>query len=310
MDPLIAVTAGYLVAMAVPWLHRRFRVGRVLFLLPLALTIYFATLLPGVLGGSPVTAAYSWVPSLGVTLSFYIDALSLIFALLISGIGTLVFLYSSNYLQKHPYQGRFFVYMLVFMSSMLGVVTASNIVSLFIFWELTSVSSYLLIGLNHDQERSRYAALQALLVTGIGGLALLAGLILLGQASGSLELTAILTQPDVLQGNTLYMPILILVLAGAFTKSAQFPFHFWLANATAFGHHGQGGYLSAGASDPGAGRHGRLVIYSNRLRNRNHAGRRLDGHTTDRLETSAGILHDKRAGHDYHAAGIRQRYGR
>ncbi len=231
MDPLIAVTAGYLVAMAVPWLHRRFRVGRVLFLLPLALTIYFATLLPGVLGGSPVTAAYSWVPSLGVTLSFYIDALSLIFALLISGIGTLVFLYSSNYLQKHPYQGRFFVYMLVFMSSMLGVVTASNIVSLFIFWELTSVSSYLLIGLNHDQERSRYAALQALLVTGIGGLALLAGLILLGQASGSLELTAILTQPDVLQGNTLYMPILILVLAGAFTKSAQFPFHFWLPNA-------------------------------------------------------------------------------
>jgi multicomponent Na+:H+ antiporter subunit A len=231
MDLLIAVTAGYVIAVTVPWLHRRFGFGRMLFLFPLALTVYFATLLPGVVSGSPMTATFAWVPSLGVTLSFYVDALSLIFALLITGIGTLVFLYSSDYLKKHQYQGRFFVYMLIFMSSMLGVVTASNIFSLFIFWELTSVSSYLLIGLNHDQERSRYAALQALLVTGIGGLALLAGLILLGQVSGNLELPAILAQRDVLQGNALYVPILILVLAGAFTKSAQFPFHFWLPNA-------------------------------------------------------------------------------
>jgi len=231
MALFVAVISGYILAIAVPWLHSRFNFGRVLFLFPLALTVYFASLLPGIVAGSPVTAAYAWVPSLGVTLSFYVDALSLIFMLLISGIGTLVFLYSSDYLKEHSHQGRFFVYMLIFMSSMLGVVTASNIFSLFVFWELTSVSSYLLIGFNHDQDKSRYAALQALLVTGIGGLALLAGLILLGQAGGAMELPAVLAQPGAIQGSSLYVPILALVLAGAFTKSAQFPFHFWLPNA-------------------------------------------------------------------------------
>ncbi|MBI2868730.1 MAG: putative monovalent cation/H+ antiporter subunit A [Chloroflexi bacterium] len=227
----IAIISSYILAMFVPWLQRACGIGRVLFLVPLSLTVYFAALLPAVFAGETLLVSLPWIPSLGVNLSFYVDGLSLLFALLIAGIGAIVFLYAGSYMKHHQYQGRFFTYMLVFMASMLGLVTSGNVISLFVFWELTSVSSYLLIGLNHSEERSRYAALQALLVTGIGGLALLTGLIILGGVSGSLEVAEILSNPDALRGDVLYLPVLLLILAGAFTKSAQFPFHFWLPNA-------------------------------------------------------------------------------
>ncbi len=174
-----------------------------------------------------------WVSSMDIRLSVLIDGLSLTFALLISGIGSLVTLYSTKYLGNHPEYPRFVLFLMLFMVGMLGLVLADNLIALFVFWEITTISSYLLIGFSSDEAKSRRSALQALLVTGTGGLALLAGMILLGNVAGSFELSVILTQGDVIREHPLYLPILILFLAGAFTKSAQFPFHFWLPNAMA-----------------------------------------------------------------------------
>lgn len=230
-----AVMSGFALSLAAPWIQRLGRAwtGWALALLPLGLVIYFASLIGRITTGGPVTVSYPWVPSLGINFSFYLDGLSLVFALLISGIGSLVIIYGGGYLAGHSQLGRFYAYILMFMASMLGLVLADNIITLFIFWELTSLSSYLLIGFSHTKADSRAAALQALLVTGAGGLALLAGLVLLGMAGGSLELSALLAQGDLVRSHELYLPILILVLLGAFTKSAQFPFHFWLPAAMA-----------------------------------------------------------------------------
>ncbi|WP_232831665.1 hydrogen gas-evolving membrane-bound hydrogenase subunit E [Pseudogemmobacter bohemicus] len=193
---------------------------------------WFATLLPQVLAGSPVLLTWEWAPPLGISLGFMLDGLSMIMALLISGIGALIFLYATGYMGDHPQFGRFVLFLFLFMLSMLGLVLARDLITLFVFWELTSVTSYLLIGFNHENPQARRNALQAMLVTGAGGLALLAGFILIGTAAGSYDLAQILAG-DGLQGHALYGPILVLVLLGAFTKSAQFPFHFWLPNAMA-----------------------------------------------------------------------------
>lgn len=188
---------------------------------------------PSVSGGAPIRVVWPWVPSLGVSLSFWIDGLSLTFGLLISGIGALVFLYSGTYLRGHPQFVRFMLFLTLFMLSMLGLVLADNLLTLFVFWELTTVTSYLLIGFNHADPRSRRNALQALLVTGTGGLALLAGIVLIGTVAGTFELSEIRAQGDAVLAHALYLPILLLFLAAAFTKSAQVPFHFWLPNAMA-----------------------------------------------------------------------------
>ncbi|MCU0893619.1 MAG: hypothetical protein MUD06_04720 [Rhodospirillales bacterium] len=198
-----------------------------------AATAAFASLVPSVAAGETHRLVQDWAPGIGVSLSFYVDGLSLLFALMISGIGALVALHASAYLGGHRYYGRFFVYLFAFMLAMLGLVLADNLITLFVFWELTSVTSFLLIGLDHDNPRARRNALQALLVTGAGGLALLAGFLLLGQAGGSLELSQLIERGEQVRADPLYLAILILVLAGAFTKSAQFPFHFWLPNAMA-----------------------------------------------------------------------------
>jgi len=200
-------------------------------LLPLALTVYFATLLPLVVAGQALQHSVAWVPVLGVNFSFYLDGLSLLFALLITGIGTFIVIYSGGYLKGHPDLGKFYLIILLFMASMLGLVLADDIVTLFVMWELTSITSYLLIGFHHSEFKSRRAAMQALLVTAGGGLALLAGLILLAGVGGTLELSQLLGQGELLRQHPLYLPALVLVLLGAFTKSAQFPFHFWLPNA-------------------------------------------------------------------------------
>ncbi len=202
-------------------------------LLPAAFAVLFATALPTIADGDPIRLAYNWVPSLGINFSLLLDGLSLAFALLISGIGFFVTLYARTYLAGHPHLGRFTLYLLAFMVAMLGLVLADNLITLFVFWELTTLTSYFLIGFNHASADSRRSALQALLLTGAGGLALLAGLILLGNVAGSFELSEILAQGDLIRGHDLYLPILILVLLGAFTKSAQVPFHFWLPNAMA-----------------------------------------------------------------------------
>jgi multicomponent Na+:H+ antiporter subunit A len=232
---LPAVASGFVGSLIAPWLCRvtRGMTGWVIALLPLSLFVYFITLVEVVAAEGPLTATYTWAPTLGINLSFYVDGLSLLFALLISGIGTLIMIYAGGYLGKHPHLGRFYAYILLFMASMLGLVLSGNLITLFVFWELTSISSYLLIGFTHQDATSRASALQALLVTGGGGLALLAGFIMIGQIGGSLEVSALLMQADEIRNHTLYFPTLLLVLAGAFTKSAQVPFHFWLPGAMA-----------------------------------------------------------------------------
>jgi multicomponent Na+:H+ antiporter subunit A len=227
--------SGLAVAGAAPWLVRICprRCGWLLSLLPAALTGFFLSRLGVISGGGVIEESLAWVPDLGVSLSFYLDGLSLLFALLISGVGILIVIYAGSYLAGDPRLGRFYLWLLLFMAAMLGLVLAGNLITLFIFWELTSITSYFLIGFDDRQESSRSAALQALLVTGLGGLAMLAGFLLLGLAGGSFELSALLTAGDVVRSDPLYLPILLLVLAGAFTKSAQFPFHFWLPAAMA-----------------------------------------------------------------------------
>ncbi len=205
--------------------------GLILSLGPAAIFFYFAQQLPEVAAGDVLRSTHTWFPGLDVNLSFYLDGLSLMFALLITGIGTLIVAYAGSYLAGHRDCGRFYAWLLIFMASMLGLVLADNLICLFIFWELTSVSSYFLIGFDHHRVQARKSALQALMVTGGGGLALLVGLILLAAVCESMELSVLLNKGDVLRSHSLYLPITILILLGALTKSAQFPFHFWLPSA-------------------------------------------------------------------------------
>jgi multicomponent Na+:H+ antiporter subunit A len=230
---LIAILSGFAGFLIAPVLHQFLRrwTGWLIALLSAALLIYFSSYLVPIAAGEVYTVSYPWVPALNTQLSFLLDGLSLLFVLLITGIGTLIVLYGSGYLAGHAYLGRFYALIMMFMASMIGLVMADNVLVLFVFWELTSISSYLLIGFDHEKPEVRAAALQAFLVTGGGGLALLGGLLMLGLAANSFELSVIVSRADMIQSSTLYVPALILILLGAFTKSAQFPFHFWLPNA-------------------------------------------------------------------------------
>jgi multicomponent Na+:H+ antiporter subunit A len=195
------------------------------------LTAYFAYTLFLVYTSGPFTAtAAAWVPALHLSLSFRFDGLSALFAILIAGVGTLIVVYATTYLEDHRYRGRFLVTLFAFMGSMLGLVLSDNVIVLFVFWELTGFTSYLLIGFDHERLEARRAATQALLVTGAGGLALLAAAILLVQARGTASLSGLVNN-GTLSDDPRYLGIVSLLLLAAFTKSAQFPFHFWLPNA-------------------------------------------------------------------------------
>ncbi|KAA1178022.1 putative monovalent cation/H+ antiporter subunit A [Rhizobium tropici] len=199
--------------------------------LPALAFLHFAGFLPATAAGQVELGGFDWVPSLNLRFSWLIDGLSLTFALLITGIGALIVLYTGGYLKGHADLGRFFSFIFLFMGSMLGLVVSDSFLTLFVFWELTSITSFLLIGFDHQREASRRAALQALVVTGGGGLLLLAGLLLLWQITGIAAMSDLLKAGDLVRASPLYLAALILVLGGAFTKSAQFPFHFWLPNA-------------------------------------------------------------------------------
>lgn len=220
-------------ALVAPPLTRMFghRAGWVLAIAPAAIFAYLLRYLEAVASGKVIQGGFAWVPAFDVTYSWVFDGLSLTFALLITGIGTLIVIYAGGYLKGHPQQGRFFSFLLMFMGAMLGVVISDSFLMLFIYWELTSITSFLLIGFDHKREASRRAALQALVVTGGGGLLLLAGLLLISHVTGISTLSGLLQSGDLLRESPYYLAALILVLGGAFTKSAQFPFHFWLPNA-------------------------------------------------------------------------------
>ncbi len=186
-----------------------------------------------VLDGATIVESWPWMPALGLNASFRLDGFSLLFALLILGIGLLVVLYARYYLAPEDSKERFYGLLLLFMGAMLGVVLSENLLLLVTFWELTSLSSFLLIGFWRHEPDARRGARLALMITGAGGLALRAGVLLLGQVVGSFELTEVLAAGPLIKAHPLYETILVLVLLGVFTKSAQFPFHFWLPHAMA-----------------------------------------------------------------------------
>ncbi len=226
---LVAVLLPFVAAAFAPLLHRLIgsRAGLLLALVPLAAFVLLLGPLETVMQGNRLLVAFGWAPSWGLELGFLIDGLSLTFALAISGIGALVVLYASSYLKGYAHQGRFMMFLMGFMGAMQGLVLADNLVALYLFWELTSVASFLLIGYDHMRQAARRAAIQALVVTGAGGLALLAAGIGIRMASGSWALS----DAGLLTAHVAYPVLVLLVLLAAFTKSAQVPFHFWLPNA-------------------------------------------------------------------------------
>lgn len=229
----IALMLPFLGALIAPSLTRvlKHNAAWVLALIPAWIFFHFAGFLGDVSNGDAITGGFQWIPSFNVNFSWFLDGLSLTFALLISGIGTFIVLYSGGYLKGHEHQGRFFSYMLMFMGAMQGLVVSDSFMMLFIFWELTSITSFLLIGFDHSREASRRAAIQALVVTGLGGLSLLAGLLVMWNITGYSEMSLLLLTKETMRESPFYLLALILVLGGAFTKSAQFPLHFWLPNA-------------------------------------------------------------------------------
>jgi len=230
---LVAILSAFAAAALAPMLHRLLGrwTGWILALLPAALCAQFLARLPAISAGGVDLQAWPWLPDLGISLALRLDGLALIFALLISGIGALVLVYTGGYLKGDPRLGRAYGLLLAFLGSMLGLVCADDLITLLVFWELTGVWSYFLIGFDSGRPAARAAALQALLVTGIGGLALLAGALLLGDAGGTWRISELAARGELLKAHPHYRAILLLVLAGAFTKSAQVPFHFWLPGA-------------------------------------------------------------------------------
>jgi len=226
--------APFLAAFLAPWIHKfagNFA-GWILAIIPASIFIYLLNFVEPMTQKKFISTSLEWIPSYGLNFSFFLDGLSLTFALLISGIGTIIVIYSGKYLKGHKHQGRFLAFILMFMGSMLGLVLADNLIVLFIFWELTSITSFLLIGFDNSRQASRRAAIQALVITGGGGLALLVGIVLLQQVLGmGWELSNLRNFGEVLQEQPIFPVIFVLFILAAFTKSAQFPFHFWLPNA-------------------------------------------------------------------------------
>ncbi|NIK11301.1 Na+/H+ antiporter subunit A [Alkalibacillus almallahensis] len=229
---IFAIFAPLLLAFIIPllskWKHK-VHTGWLILPIPFAVFLYFLQYVGA--DFQPQMVSVDWIPSLDIALSFHLDGLSLLFALLISGIGTLVVLYSIYYLDHKEQLGHFYTYLYIFMTAMLGVVLSDNVFGLYAFWEFTSISSFLLIGYWHHRERSRYGALKSMLITVFGGFSLLAGIILLSIVTGTTSIQGMVEQSDVIVNSEYFPFILIFLLLGAFTKSAQFPFHIWLPDA-------------------------------------------------------------------------------
>lgn len=231
----VAIIVPFLWAVLTPLLSgllRRAHTGWLVLPVPAVLFVWFLLRIPEITQGKALRSSVEWMPSLGIDFTACMDGLGLLFALLITGIGTLVVLYSIFYLDKSKESLRhFYVYLLLFMGAMLGVVLSDNLMVLYGFWELTSVSSFLLIAFWHTRDKSRYGAQKSLLITVFGGLAMFAGFLLLYAMTGTFSIRETIAQAHDIAGQTLFVPAMLLILLGAFTKSAQFPFHIWLPDA-------------------------------------------------------------------------------
>ena len=223
------VAVGLLAPLSVSVARRR--AGMLLALVPAGIAAFAAVRQVAIGRGEVDAFRAPWVPSVGIEWAFRVDGLANLFVLLITGIGALVVVYASSYLATHPRLGRFMGFLFVFMGAMLGIATADDLFLLFVFWELTTVASFLLIGFESDRGPARRAARQSLLLTAGGGLALLAGFVLLAHAAGTSSIGELVGRGDVVRADPAYPWIVALVLLGAFTKSAQVPFHFWLPAA-------------------------------------------------------------------------------
>lgn len=233
---LLIIFAAALVAASfgLPWLNKRLAIDRLSWLLalaPLVAFILLASRVPQANAGTVYTWEWPWLPTLNLSLGFYVDDLSLFFGLIITFIGILVTVYAGQYFKGDQEAWRFLTYLLLFMVSMLGIVMAGDVLTLFIFWEGTSILSYLLVAYKTSSESARYGALRALLITGGGGIALFVGVLFISSVAGGTDFATILNSGDALRSSDFYLVILLLITLGAFTKSAQFPFHFWLPGA-------------------------------------------------------------------------------
>lgn len=234
MEPYWIIAAPLLAALLAPWLVKAAgarAAGGILALVPFFIA---GSLLNQAMADAPVREwAHSWLPSMGIDLALRVGGFERLFLFLVSFIGGLILIYGGAYLDGDSKVSRFFVIVLMFMAAMLGVIAADDLILTFVFWELTSLTSFLLVGYKFYDPAARKAALMALLVTGAGGLALLGGLILLTQITGESRISALAAHSATLAESPLFLPALLLVLAGVFTKSAQVPFHFWLPGAMA-----------------------------------------------------------------------------
>ncbi|MER2047926.1 MAG: proton-conducting transporter membrane subunit, partial [Solibacillus sp.] len=224
----------FLAAALIPLIYRKFKnihLGWFVLLVPVALFSLLATYIPRIANGEVFIRTFEWIPTFGINITTYLDGLSMIFSLLITGVGSLVILYSIFYLSTKESLHHFYCYLLLFMGAMLGVVFSDNLMVLYVFWELTSVSSFLLIAFWHHRKASRAGARKAMTITVSGGVAMLAGFLMLYVASGTFSIREIIANLDVVQSSVYFVPAMCLVLLGAFTKSAQFPFHIWLPDA-------------------------------------------------------------------------------
>ena len=266
-----------------------------------AATAWFAGFVPAVARGEVPVFVVPWVPALGIDFAFRLDGLALAFALLICGIGAMVFLYAATYFRSDRRLGSLLLTLVAFAVSMLGLVTADDAITLFVFWEGTTITSWLLVGFDHERASARAAALQALLVTGLGGLALLAGLLVMGGMAGTYRLSEMNAMGEMFRASPLYPAIFWLVILACFTKSAQFPFQFWLPNAmaaptpvSAYLHSAtmvKAGRLPARAAHPGARRHRALDLGAGAGRRLHHAPRLGLGDAADRPEADARLHH-------------------
>lgn len=222
-------------ALLIPFLGKllpKLHLGWAALVVPVFLFAFFASIIPKIAAGGTVSGSISWVRALDLYFAVHLDGLSMIFTLLITGIGSLVVLYSIFYLSKERESlSHFYAYLLLFMGAMLGVVLSDNMMVLYLFWELTSISSFLLIAFWFRRKKSRYGAQKSFLITVGGGISMLIGFIMLHVMTGTNSIQEIIAMRDTIRGHELFLPALVLILIGAFTKSAQFPFHIWLPDA-------------------------------------------------------------------------------